>query len=110
MLIDRKKDVFKWKGYHINPSEIEESILSIAGVEQVTVIGVPHPEFQNLATAAVVLKTGFENLSDKQIVNHVAQKLPFYKHLHGGVMFVESLPMTVSGKVLKRAIREMLSK
>jgi 4-coumarate--CoA ligase len=110
MLIDRKKEVFKYNGYPINPSEIEETIQSIPGVEQVTVVGIPHPEFINLAWAAVVRQAGFEHLSEQHIVDHVAQKLAVYKHLHGGVLFMDSLPMTVSGKVLKRVIRETLTK
>jgi 4-coumarate--CoA ligase len=109
MVVDRKKDIFKWKGYHVNPSEIEAQILTIEGVEQVSVVGVPDPEFQQLATAAVIRKIGYESLSEQEIVDHVTKNLTFYKHLHGGVQFMNEFPMTVSGKVQKRKVLELIT-
>lgn len=110
MVVDRMKDTFKYKGFHVNPSEVEGCILQLEGVEAVSVIGVPDEETQNLATAAVVKKVGFEKLTTREIISHVAKNLPPPKQLHGGVVFMNALPMTVSGKVLKRAIRDKLLK
>jgi 4-coumarate--CoA ligase len=108
MVVDRIKDIFKYKGYHINPSEVEDCIMTHEGVELVTVVGIPDDETQNLTKAAVVKKAGFEKLTEKEIIAHVAKSLHFSKHLYGGVVFMDSLPMTVSGKILKRAIRDKL--
>lgn len=110
MVVDRIKDVFKYKGFHVNPSEIEKCIQALEGVQLVSVVGIPNEEAQNLTTAAVVKKAGFEKLTEREIVEHVAKSLAFNKHLHGGVVFMDSFPMTVSGKILKRAIREKLLK
>jgi 4-coumarate--CoA ligase len=110
MVTNRKKDVFKWKGYQVNPSEIEELIQSIEGVGQVSVVGIPDQESQNLATAFVVTRTGFTNLTEQKIVDHVARHLSTHKQLHGGVVFIDSLPRTVSGKVKKRLLIENISK
>jgi 4-coumarate--CoA ligase len=110
MVVDRIKDIFKYKGFHVNPSEIEQCIQALEGVQQVSVIGIPDEEVQNRATAAVVRKSGFEKLTEREIVEHVSRNLTSIKHLHGGVVFMDSLPMTVSGKILKRAIREQLLK
>jgi 4-coumarate--CoA ligase len=109
MVIDRINDMFQWKGFHINPSDIEDCIQSLDGVKLVSVVGFSDPEI-NRTTAAVVKKVGFEKLTEKQIIEHVAKNLPLHKQLHGGVVFMDSLPMTVTGKILKRVIRDRLSK
>ena len=92
----------------VNPSEIEELISTIDGVKQVCVVGIYDVEFQNLTTAAVIKKETADRLTEKKIIDHVAKVLPPYKHLHGGVYFVPSFPMTPSGKVIKRKVRDDL--
>lgn len=96
--------------FHVNPSEIEELILAIDGVVQVAVIGIPDPEVQYLAKAVVTRKEGFGSLTEQDIVDYVSERLPSYKHLHGGVVFIESIPMTASGKVRKRDLVEKFGK
>ena len=92
--------------FHINPSEIEELILSIKGVKQVSVIGIPDPEVQYLAKAVVVKNEKFESLTEQAIIDYVAKQLAPQKHLHGGAVFVKELPMTSSGKVKKQVLVE----
>ncbi len=108
VIVDRKKEIFCYEDYQVNPSEIEEVISKIDGVAQVSVVGIRDPKFVTLATAAVVKKTGFDRLTEPMIVDFVANHLPFYKHLYGGVVFMDSLPVSAAGKVMKRWIREML--
>lgn len=96
----------KYKGYQINPSEIENIIESIEGVELVSVVGIPDPIVTNLLAAVVVKRPGFEDeLTEEFIRDYVAEKLPEYKHLHGGAHFVDELPMTPSGKIQKRFVK-----
>jgi 4-coumarate--CoA ligase len=93
----------KYKGYQVNPSEIENVIQSIEGVELVTVVGIPDPIATNLAAALIVIRPEFEDeLTEQFIVDFVAEKLADYKQLHGGAHFVDELPMTPSGKIQKR--------
>lgn len=94
----------KYKGYQINPSEIENVIQSIEGVEFVSVVGIPDPVANNLPVAIVVKRPECVNLTEKQIMDYVAQKLPEYKHLHGAY-FVDELPMTPNGKIMKRFVK-----
>lgn len=109
VIVDRKKEIFTYKSYHVNPSEIEEVILSIEGVADAVVVGISDPNVQYLATAAVVKRRGFEEvLTEQMIVNFVAKRLPFYKHLYGGVVFLDSLSVSPAGKVMKIWIRELL--
>lgn len=104
-LIDRKKDVIKYKGYQVNTLEIESLIESIEGVEHVSVVGIPDPICTNLPAAVVVKREGFDDLNEQYIVDFVGEKLPEYNQLHGGVYFVDDLPMTPSGKIQKRFVK-----
>ncbi len=108
-MIDRKKDIFKYLGYHINPSELENSIEKIPGVEQVAVIGLPSEKFYSLATAAVV-KSKNSSLTSEEVKKFVEENFPSYKHLHGGVYFFPELPMNQSGKIIRQQIKEKLLK
>lgn len=109
-VIDRKKEIFKYSGYQINPSEIEHLIQSIEGVEFVAVVGIPNPETYNLAAAVIKKKQGFDGLKEQDIVDHVAKSLPSYKHLHGGAFFVDSFPTTATQKILKRGTKDLAIK
>lgn len=109
-ITDRKKDIFKYKGHHINPSEIENVIQQIKGVEFAVVVGIPNDETFNLISAVVKKKEGFEALKEQEIFDYVAESLPGYKHLHGGVYFVEGLPSAATGKILKREIKNIATK
>lgn len=109
-VVDRKKDILKYKGIHMNPSEIENVIESMEGVQAVSVVGIPDDLCVNLITAAVVKRDGFEKLSEKEIIDFVASKMIEYKQLSGGVYFFKEFPTTLSGKVLKKSILEEILK
>jgi 4-coumarate--CoA ligase len=95
----------KYKGYQINPSEIENIIESIEGVELVSVVGIPDPIATNLPAAVIVKREEFDDLTEQFIIDYVSERLPEYKHLHGGAHFVDELPMTASGKIQKRFVK-----
>lgn len=109
-VVDRKKDILKYKGIHVNPSEIENVIESIEGVQAVSVVGIPDELCVNLITAGVVRRAGFEKLTEKEIIDFVASKLPEYKQLSGGVYFFEKFTTSLNDKVLKKAILEDILK
>ncbi|CRK97985.1 CLUMA_CG011357, isoform A [Clunio marinus] len=109
-IIDRKKEIMKYKGYQINPSEIENIIESIEGVEVVSVVGIPDPIAHNLPAAVIVKRPEFEDLTEQFIIDYVAEKLPEYKHLHGGAYFIDEIPMTPTGKILKRFVKVLAIK
>ena len=104
-IIDRKKEIMKYRGYQINPSEIENLIQSIEGVEFVSVVGIPDPIATILPAAVIVKRPEFDELTEEFIINYVAERSPEHKQLHGGAYFVDELPMTASGKVQKRFVK-----
>lgn len=94
----------------ITPAEIENVVESIEGVELVSVVGIPDPKATNLPAAVVLKRPGFENLSEHDVAAVVAEKLPFFKHLYGGVYFVNAMPVNPNGKILRRTVREIAIK
>lgn len=108
-IIDRKKQVVVCQGYQIQLCEIENLIEMIEGVNLVSVVAIPDAIAENLPAAVIVKRPGFEAVTEKFIADYVAERLPFYKHLHGGVYFVDKMPTTASGKVYKRLITNIVT-
>uniref|UniRef100_A0A7G3AB14 Putative acyl-coa synthetase n=1 Tax=Lutzomyia longipalpis TaxID=7200 RepID=A0A7G3AB14_LUTLO len=102
---DRLKDILKYCNHHVSPSEIENVICRIEEVEYAAVVGIPDPVVTDLPAALVVLREG-ANVTANDITQLVAATLSDAKQLRGGVYFVEKLPLTASGKVIKRKVRE----
>lgn len=109
-VIDRKKDIYKYKGHQITPSEIEDVVSEIKGVELVAVVGISNAETYNLTSAVIQKQKGFDHLTEQEIIDHVASKMPEYKHINGGVYFVEAMPRTINGKIIKNDVKEIATK
>lgn len=105
-IVDRIKEIMKSKGYHISPSEIEELILEIPEVADACVVGIPDLLTVNLP-AVLIVKALNKEITEDVIAKYVADRKPHYKHLTGGVYFVDSFPRTPSGKILRRKAREV---
>lgn len=105
-IVDRLKELIKYKGFQVPPAELEALILSHPSVKDVGVIGVPD-DFAGELPMAFVVKHG--HVSEKEIIDFVATKTSPAKRLHGGVRFVEEIPKNPSGKILRRVLRQMVS-
>jgi fatty-acyl-CoA synthase len=101
--VDRLKDMICRGGENIYPKEIEEVIATHPSVYEVAVIGVPDERLQEEIMALVVLKSG-KTLTGTEIVDLCSQNLASYKRPRY-VKFVEELPKTASGKVLKTELK-----
>lgn len=104
-VVDRKKEILKFRGYSYSPSEIESVILELPEVAEVCVFGIPDDIFLHLPSAAIVKVQGTE-ITEDQIKEYVANKMADYKQLRGGVYFTDSLPKTPSGKIIRRLVAE----
>ncbi|XP_062552732.1 probable 4-coumarate--CoA ligase 3 [Armigeres subalbatus] len=107
-LVDRKKDILKYMGNQVSPSEVEAVIQQIDGVEMVCVTGVPNKTGTSDLVTAVVIKHPNSTLTADEVVKEVANHLSEPKHLRGGVLFVEQLPMTSNGKIMRRKVRDII--
>lgn len=103
-LTDRLKDLIVSGGENIYPAESERILLEHPAVLDVAVIGVPDPKWGEVAKAIVVARPGM-SASDKELVQHVRQRLAHFK-CPASVEFTDSLPRNAAGKVMKRLIRE----
>jgi fatty-acyl-CoA synthase len=100
---DRKKDMVKTGGENVATREVEEAIYLDKRVQEVAVIGVPHPKWVEAVTAVVVPKQG-ETIAEADILELCRRELAPFK-CPKSVVFVEALPKTPTGKILKREMR-----
>lgn len=106
-IVDRKKDILKYNNYQIDPSDIERVLMRLQGVIMVSVVGVPHPVHTDLP-AAIIVKKDTSDLAEADVHTFVKDHLPNYKWLRGGVYFMDTIPLTASGKILKRRCKELV--
>ncbi len=103
-IVDRWKDMFISGGENVYPAEVENVIYQHPAVAEVSVIGVPHPKWQEVGMAVVVVKPG-HTLTEDEVIDFCQDKLARYK-IPKSAVFVDTLPRTAAGKVLKRELRE----
>jgi long-chain acyl-CoA synthetase len=103
-LTDRIKDMIVSGGENVYPIEVEEALAQHPAVDQVAVIGVPHERWGETVKALVVARPGMVADTD-ELVAFARARLAGYK-LPRSIEFVDALPRTPSGKVLKRELRE----
>jgi acetyl-CoA synthetase len=102
----RTDDVFKSAGYRIGPSEIENCLVKHPAVANAAVVGIPDPERTNIVKAFVVLSPGYAGSPalEAELQEHVRGKLAPYEYPKE-IEFLDSLPMTTTGKVQRRVLR-----
>jgi len=103
-IVDRKKELIIAGGFNIYPSEVEEVLFSLEGVQDVGVVGVPDKYRGETVKAYVVRKPG-ATLTEDDVVDHAAASLTAYKVLKL-VEFRDALPRTAVGKLLRRVLLE----
>ena len=103
-IVDRWKDMFISGGENVYPVEVENVIYKNPAVAEVALIGVPHPKWQEMGKAIIVIKSG-QSLTEQQVLDFCQGKLARYK-IPKSVDFVDALPRNAAGKVLKRELRE----
>lgn len=108
-VIDRIKDIIKYANFQISPSDLEGIIQKIDGVKQVCVIGIPSADRSSDLPMAVVERVPGSSIREEDIIRIVDGQVTDFKRLRGGVRFVDSFPMTPSGKILRRAVKQMVS-
>ncbi|XP_077991036.1 uncharacterized protein LOC144445371, partial [Glandiceps talaboti] len=102
-VIDRCKELIKYKGYQVAPAELEELLLTNPDIQDVAVIGLPDEEAGELPKAFVVPKS--DKLTPEDVIKFVEAKVAPHKKLRGGVEFMELIPKSASGKILRRILR-----
>ncbi len=101
-VVDRKKELIKYKGYQVPPAELEALLMEHPAVADVAVIPKPHTEGGEIPKAFVILKPGEEATAD-DIIQFVADRVAPYKKVRE-VDFVDAIPKSLSGKILRREL------
>ena len=107
-ILDRKKDMIVSGAQNIYPREIEELLYTHPAVLEAAVIGVPHPYWGETVKAVLSLKEG-KKATEEEIIKFCKENLASYKK-PTSVEFMESLPKSVQGKILKKELREAFMK
>ena len=102
-IVDRAKDLIIVSGFNVYPAEVEEVLEEHPSIAGVAVVGAPHPHTGETVKAFVVPVQG-RLLEEDEVIDFCASRLARYK-CPTKVMFVESLPMGLGGKLLRRALR-----
>jgi fatty-acyl-CoA synthase len=102
-VVDRKKDMIKTGGENVPTREVEEAIYLDRRVQEVAVVGLPHGTWVEAVTAIIVPKAG-ETITEEEIAALCKRELAGFK-CPKKIIFVEELPKTPTGKILKREMR-----
>jgi len=102
-IVDRSKDMIIRGGYNVYPREIEELLLTHPAVSLAAVIGVPHESHGEEIKAVVIKNRDFDDVTEQDLVDWGKEQLASYKYPRI-VQFVDELPMTATGKILKREL------
>uniref|UniRef100_A0A0K0ES46 4-coumarate--CoA ligase 1-like n=1 Tax=Strongyloides stercoralis TaxID=6248 RepID=A0A0K0ES46_STRER len=103
-IVDRIKELIKVKGLQVAPAELEDILLSHPKVHDCAVIGIPDSDAGELPKAFVVRND--KTLNEKEIYDYVANKVAHYKHLKGGIEFIDEIPKSLAGKILRKVLRD----
>ncbi|WIX79712.1 AMP-binding protein [Amycolatopsis carbonis] len=105
-IVDRKKDMLLYKGYNVFPRELEELLIAMPGVATAAVVGRPQADVGELPVAFVVGQPDAD-LDAEGLIAAVNEKVVPYKRIRE-LYFVDEIPVSAAGKVLKRELRKQL--
>ena len=109
-VLDRSKEMIKYKGFPVAPAEVEAVLLEHSAVRDCGVVAKPDLDAGEIPCAFVVLRDGFSpsDALDRELRNFVAERLSRHKQPRE-IRFVEMVPRTPSGKILRRELRKSFS-
>lgn len=108
-VVDRRKEMIKYKGFPVAPAEVEAVLLEHPAVRECAVVGRPDAAAGEIPVAFVALRDGFVTgkKMEEDLCGFVADRLTGYKQPRE-VHFVDSVPKTASGKILRRELRQLI--
>ncbi len=102
-IVDRLKELIKYKGYQVPPAELEGLLLTHPAVLDAAVIPIPDPEAGEVPKAFIVVK---EEISAQDLMEWVAERVAPYKKIRE-VRFIDKIPKSPTGKILRRLLSEI---
>ncbi|KAJ4710827.1 4-coumarate:CoA ligase-like protein [Melia azedarach] len=105
-IVDRIKELIKYKGFQVAPAELEAILLAHASVEDAAVVPLPDEEAGEIPAACVVINPNSKE-SEEDIMNYVASNVASYKKVRV-LQFVDSIPKSPSGKIIRRLLKDKM--
>ncbi|KAL5199050.1 hypothetical protein ABZP36_002562 [Zizania latifolia] len=106
-VVDRMKELIKYKAYQVAPAELEDVLAAHPSVHDAAVVPYPDEEAGEIPVACVVKKPGSHHLQEDELLSFVQSKVAPYKKIRR-VVFVDSIPRSPSGKILRLQLRSFL--
>jgi acyl-CoA synthetase (AMP-forming)/AMP-acid ligase II len=108
-VVDRRKELIKYKGFPVAPAEVEAVLLEHPAVRECGVVGRPDADAGEIPVAFVTLREGIAHSKkmEDELCEFVGERLTRYKQPRE-VHFIESVPKTASGKILRRELRQLI--
>ena len=108
-VVDRRKEMIKYKGFAVAPAEVEAVLLEHPAVKECGVVGKANPDAGEIPVAFVALRDGFADSAklQEELCAFVGDRLTHYKQPRE-VHFVDAVPKTASGKILRRELRKQM--
>ncbi|HJO60352.1 MAG: AMP-binding protein [SAR202 cluster bacterium] len=103
-ILDRKKELIKYKGFQVPPAELEGLLIEHPEISDAAVIGKPDVESGEIPKAFVV-KTKGSNISEDAVMSFVSSKVATFKYVRE-VEFIDAIPKNASGKILRRLLKD----
>jgi long-chain acyl-CoA synthetase len=102
-ILDRKKEMIKYRGYQIAPAELEAILMEHPAVQDCAVVGMPDQNSGEIPKAFVVLREGVR-VTPEELMAFVAERVAPYKKIRQ-VAFIPEVPKNFSGKILRRVLK-----
>ncbi|OAY37062.1 4-coumarate--CoA ligase 1 [Manihot esculenta] len=106
-IVDRLKEIIKYKGFQVAPAEIEALLLAHPEISDAAVVGMKD-ESAGEVPVAFVVRSGKSEITQDEIKQYISKQVVFYKRI-GRVFFMEAIPKAPSGKILRKNLREKLA-
>jgi long-chain acyl-CoA synthetase len=108
-VVDRRKEMIKYKGFPVAPAEVEAVLLEHPAVKECGVVGRANPDAGEIPVAFIALREGFADSGKlgEELCLFVAERLTHYKQPRE-IHFIDAVPKTASGKILRRELRKCM--
>lgn len=104
------QELIKYKGLQVAPAEVEGHLLAHDKILDAAVIGIPAPDGSGNELPRAYVVADKTKISEDEIKDYVKGALASHKQLRGGVIYLDAIPKSPSGKILRRELRDIAKK
>ncbi|KAI9561750.1 hypothetical protein GHT06_012711 [Daphnia sinensis] len=104
--VQRSKELIKYLGHHVIPSQLEAILKSHPAVEDAAVVGIKSEDYGELPMAYAMKKPGHDKLDARRLVNFLHDRVHDESLLRGGLVFIDEIPRNVMGKIVRQQLRD----